>query len=331
MQVVNSRRLLILVAVSAIFIAVGLATTPDWDQSTKMDPGLSATESVVWRAPDTSTIPFTAEGMMIRYGRELIANTSYYLGPKGKVATITNGMNCQNCHLDAGTRSWGNNYGAVFSTYPRFRERSGTVENIFKRVNDCIDRSLNGHPIDTNSLEMRAMSAYINWLGQNVPKNIKPRGTGIRDLAFLDRSADPHRGRSVYINKCQRCHGVSGEGVLNADGISYQYPPLWGEHSYNTGAGLYRVSRFAGYVRDNMPFDAPYESEPLTDEEAWDVAAFVNSQERPVKDFSKDYPNIGGKPIDHPGGPFNDAFTEHQHKYGPFEPIRQAKENAKTR
>jgi thiosulfate dehydrogenase len=323
MQVVNSRRLILLVIISAVIIVIVLATTIN--KSVKNDPELPVNEGVLWEAPDTSGIPFTEQGMLIRYGRDIIANTSFYLGPKGKVAAITNGMNCQNCHLDAGTRSWGNNYSAVFATYPRFRERSGTVENIYKRVNDCIDRSLNGHPVDTGSREMQAIAAYINWVGQKVPKNFKPSGAGIRDITFLDRSADPHKGRTVYTQKCQRCHGVSGQGLMNADSISYQYPPLWGSNSYNTGAGLYRISRFAGYARDNMPFDAPNNSAPLTDEEAWDVAAFVNSQPRPKKDYSKDYPNIGGKPFDHPFGPYKDKFSEEQHKYGPFDPIRSAK------
>jgi thiosulfate dehydrogenase len=325
MQVVNSRRLLLLIIGSAIIIVIVLTATVNKYQPIKKDPGLSITEGVLWEAPDTSQIPFTEDGMLIRYGRDLIANTSYYLGPKGKVAAITNGMNCQNCHLDAGTRSWGNNYSAVFSTYPRFRERSGTVENIYKRVNDCIDRSLNGHPIDSTSNEMLAIAAYISWLGRTVPKNIKPSKAGIRDIPVLTRSADPFKGQIVYSQKCQRCHGNSGRGLLNADSVSYQYPPLWGNNSYNTGAGLYRISRFAGYVRDNMPFDAPHTSAPLTDEEAWDVAAFVNSQPRPAKDYSKDYPNIAGKPFDYPFGPYKDNFSEEQHKYGPFDPIRLAK------
>ncbi len=331
MQIINSRRLLFLVTVSAVLIVVVLAATVNKYHTVNKDPGLSFTEGFLWEAPDTSRIPLTDDGMLIRYGRDLIANTSYYLGPKGRVAAITNGMNCQNCHLDAGTRSWANNYSAVFSTYPRFRERSGTVENIYKRVNDCIDRSLNGHPIDTMGREMQAISAYIIWLGQKVPRNIKPLAAGIRDLAFLDRSADPIRGQAVYVQKCQRCHGDDGQGLLNPDSISYQYPPLWGKNSYNTGAGLFRMSRFAGYVRDNMPFDAPNNSAPLTDEQAWDVAAFVNSQPRSTKDYSKDYPNIAGKPIDHPVGPFKDNFSAEQHKYGPFDPIRLAKEKNKTK
>ena len=97
----------------------------------------------VWVAPDTARIPSTPEGELIRYGRSLIAGTAAYLGPQGKLAWTTNGMNCQNCHLLAGAMPWGNNFGAVYSTYPRFRERRGAVETICQRVNDCLERSLN--------------------------------------------------------------------------------------------------------------------------------------------------------------------------------------------
>jgi thiosulfate dehydrogenase len=328
MQVINSRQLIVMVMITAVIIVIVLTTPAGSNQPiNKSSPGsLSINKALVWEAPDTSKIPFTPEGSLIRYGRDLIANTSVYLGPKGKIAAITNGMNCQNCHLEAGTRTWGNNYSAVFSTYPRFRERSGTVENIYKRVNDCIERSLNGHSLDTNGREMQAISAYIKWLGQKVPKNVKPSGAGIADITLLDRSANPVKGQSVYTQKCQRCHGTEGKGLLNADSTMYVYPPLWGSNSYNTGAGLYRISRFAGYVKDNMPFDAPYNSTGLTDEEAWDLAAFVNSQPRPQKDYSKDWPTISGKPFDHPFGPYADNFSEEQHKYGPFGPIKQNRE-----
>jgi thiosulfate dehydrogenase len=113
---------------------------------------------------------------------------------------------------------------------------------------------------------------------------------------------------------------------MAADAKSYTYPPLWGEHSYNIGAGLFRLSRFAGYVRDNMPFNlASHKNPALTDEECWDVAAFVNSRPRPSKDLSKDWPNISKKPIDHPFGPYTDGFNEQQHKFGPFQPIIDAR------
>jgi thiosulfate dehydrogenase len=277
-----------------------------------------------WEAPDTTKIPSTDEGRLIRYGRDLIANTAHYLGPKGIKAAISNGMNCQNCHLDAGTKSWGNNYSAVLSTYPKFRDRSGSIETIYRRVNDCMERSLNGHPLDTNTLEMKGIFAYLKWLGQGVPRGVKPPGAGITDIAYLNRAADPAKGLTVYRQDCQRCHGAQGNGSFNRDSTGYVYPPLWGDHSYNTGAGLYRLSRLAGYVKDNMPLGCTHDSSLLTTEEAWDVAAFINSRQRPEKTFAKDWPDIARKPVDHPFGPYADSFTTRQHKYGPFGPIKHA-------
>jgi thiosulfate dehydrogenase len=165
-----------------------------------------------WLAPSlySDNITKGEQRRMIIYGEDLIANTSKYFGPHGSILRISNGMNCQNCHLDAGTRSWGNNYGSVASTYPKFRERSGTVENIPKRVNDCFERSLNGKAIDTSGYEMKFIIAYIKWLGQNVKKGEKPKGAGIVDLPYLDRAATPSNGQIVYNQKCQSCHGANG-------------------------------------------------------------------------------------------------------------------------
>jgi thiosulfate dehydrogenase len=267
------------------------------------------------------------ERALVIYGEDLIANTSKYLGPKGSVAQMTNGMNCQNCHLDAGTRPWGNNYGAVYATYPKFRERSGSTEDIYKRVNDCMERSLNGRPLDTGSKEMQAIYAYLKWVGKDVPKNKKPHSAGLEKLPYLDRAADTVKGRIVYAAQCQSCHGANGEGQLNpVAGSMYATPPLWGPHSYNDGAGLYRISNFASFVKNNMPFNqATYSHPTLTVEQAWDVAAFVNSQPRPHKNQRTDWPNIAKKPADLPFGPFADTFTEQQHKYGPFAPIEASR------
>ena len=281
----------------------------------------------LWHGWNKYQIP--EKDTMVKYGRELIEKTSYYLGPNGTVAQITNGMNCQNCHLDGGTVPWGNNYGAVASTYPQFRARSGGLETIVKRISDCMERSLNAdRVIDSNSKEMKAIIAYMQWLGEGVPKKHKPKGSGIMNIPYLDRAADPQKGQSVYITKCQRCHGTNGQGQKKIDSSGYEYPPLWGNSSYNTAAGLYRISRFAGYVKNNMPFgEVQYHNPQLTDDEAWDVAAFVNSQPRPSKIFKEDWPDISKKPFDHPFGPFADGFSEAQHKYGPFKPIIEAQKN----
>src|SRR5688572_10738339 len=131
-----------------------------------------------WEAPRMSTIPTDETGNLIRYGRELIINTSHYLGPRGTVMKISNGMNCQNCHLEAGTKQFGNNFSAVTSTYPKYRPRYGSIESIEKRINDCLERSLNGSTLDSTSHEMRAMVAYIGWIGKDVKKGDSPVGSG---------------------------------------------------------------------------------------------------------------------------------------------------------
>jgi thiosulfate dehydrogenase len=285
-----------------------------------------STKEILWMAPDSSTIPNDESGDLIRYGKKLISHTSLYIGPRGSVNKNANGMNCQNCHLDAGTKAWAGNFGAVAALYPRFSDRRGSRETINQRITDCFERSMNGKAPDSASREMKAMNAYISWLGKDVMKGKKPAGAGLEILSFIERPADPQRGKILYQQKCQSCHGLKGEG--QPDSIAeYRYPPLWGDHSYNTAAGLYRLSKFAGFVKDNMPFGSNYSNEQLTDDEAWDLAAFVNSQPRPVKKFKQDWPNILLKPVDLEDGPFPDSFPSVQHKYGPFAPIANAKKN----
>jgi thiosulfate dehydrogenase len=276
----------------------------------------------VWEVPDAYLAETDHQASLIAYGRDLIARTQDYFGENGLVRPASiNGMNCQNCHLDAGGKPFGNNYFAVESTYPQMRARSGALETIPKRVNDCFQRSLNGQALDTTSREMRAIVAYMHWLGTGIPKGEKPKGTGLVEVPFLDRAADPARGQKIYAEKCASCHAANGQGLPMPDSPR-DYPPLWGDKSYNEGAGLFRMSRFAGYVKANMPFGATYQNPQLTDEEAWDVAAFVNSQPRPKHPFlDTDWPKIEKKPYDHPFGPFADTFPEAQHKYGPFGPI----------
>lgn len=277
-----------------------------------------------WTAPDAAQIDDSALKSLVLYGKELVVHTAQYLGPKGSVAAISNGLNCQNCHLDAGTKVFGNNYGSVASTYPKFRARSGSMEDIHIRVNDCFERSLNGKALDTNSREMQAIQAYIRFLGKEVPKGKKAAGSGLKELAYLDRAADPQRGRIAYAQRCASCHGADGNGIWNASARIYTYPPLWGLHSYNDAAGLYRLSNFARFIKYNMPLGVNHQSAQLSDEAAWDIAAYVNAQARPHKAFPKDWPDVSKKPIDHPFGPYGDSYSETQHKYGPFKPIAAA-------
>src|SRR4030095_1364709 len=101
-------------------------------------PTPETTSSEEWTAPDIASLPDDEQGRLIRYGRELIANTSSYFGPKGSIAPISNGMNCQNCHINAGEKAFAGCFSAVASTYPRYRERSGRIESIEFRVDECM-------------------------------------------------------------------------------------------------------------------------------------------------------------------------------------------------
>jgi thiosulfate dehydrogenase len=320
-----------------ISLAALCVLTIIWKSINQQNKALAAQQPIAdsnWHSPSLFT-DRELEGeqrRLVIFGQDLIARTALYLGPKGSIANISNGMNCQNCHLQAGKKTWGNNYGAVASTYPRFRDRSGTTESIYKRVSDCFERSLNGIAPDSTSTEYQAIEAYIKWVGKEIPKGVTPKGTGIYKLPYINRAADPSKGKIAYQQKCQSCHGNEGQGQLADNGILFEYPPLWGEHSYNTGAGLYRLSRFAGYIYSNMPWNIAQHNKPaLSIEECWDIAAFVNSQPRPAKDLSKDWPDISKKPVDHPFGPFHDGFSEREHKYGPFEPIVARREKLKKK
>ncbi len=274
----------------------------------------------VWSAPDPNSILSDSSGNLIRYGKKMIRNTAYYFGPRGIISHSSNGMNCDNCHLDAGTRAWAGSFGSVASLFPRYSDRRGSTETLNQRISDCFERSMNGHMPDSNSREIKAMNAYILWVGKDVQKGKKPPGTGLEQLPYLERPADPFKGKIVYLQKCQTCHGANGDGQPDEAG-GYQYPPLWGKHSYNTSAGIYRLSKFAGFVKHNMPYESDNLNEHLSNEEAWDLAAYVNSQPRPVRKFKQDWPDISAKPVDIPEGPFTDTLPALQHKYGPFTPI----------
>jgi thiosulfate dehydrogenase len=219
--------------------------------------------------------------------------------------------------------------------------RAGSVVTVAQKINECFSRSLNGTPIDTTSKEMLAYVAYVKWLGMNFKKSEKLTGSGgIKAPRFIDRAADPEKGKLVYDQLCSRCHGKDGQGQFVVDVLKdetkqqggnattddlYYYPPLWGSHSFNAVATLYRLSKLAGFIQNNMPYPITYSSPVLTDEQAWDVAAYVNSSERPVKDYSKDYiSDISKKPYDFPFPPYADKFTEAQHKFGPYKEMPSA-------
>jgi thiosulfate dehydrogenase len=275
--------------------------------------------------PDIKDLSNSYEDSLILYGRDLIAHTSRYLGPNGEISAISNGLNCENCHLAGGTKLFTNNFLGVASTYPKFRARSGQNESVEFRINECLQRSLNGEPIDSLSKEMKAMVAYIKWTGKNLFSNTKAVGIKTAELPFMQRAADTGKGAALYLAKCTSCHGINGGGIKNSDSLGYVYPPLWGKNSYVVSAGMYRLTKLASFLKYNMPLGATYSKPQLADEEAWDLAAFINSKPHPNKLFAHDWPVLSTKPVDYPFGPYTDQFSEAQHKYGPFLAIENAK------
>lgn len=285
----------------------------------------SEATSLYWNAYNPDIIHDTIYKAQVLYGKELITHTSKFFGPKGSIKEITNGLNCQNCHLDAGTKVFGNNYGSVASLYPKFRARSGTEVDIPGRINGCFQRSMNGEALDRDSKELKAMAAYMEFIGSNVKKGEKAGGSGLKSLSFLDRPANPSNGKVIYKNKCASCHMSDGQGTFTLDQTEYLYPPLWGMNSFNDGAGLSRITKMAKYVKYNMPLGVTHDSPELTDVEAWDVSAYILSQKRPHMETPNDWPDLTKKPIDHPFGPYADNFSEKQHKFGPFQGILDAR------
>jgi thiosulfate dehydrogenase len=288
-------------------------------------PADNANLTAYWQAFNPERIQDSSYKAQVMYGKDLIAHTAKYFGPKGSIKAISNGLNCQNCHLDAGTKIFGNNYGSVASTYPKIRARSGSEVDIQMRINDCFERSLNGQALPADNKELLAMVAYMEYIGSNVRKGVNAEGAGLKDVIYLKRAADPNKGKLVYDAKCASCHMPDGQGSLALDETEYLYPPLWGNQSFNDGAGLSRISNMARYVKYNMPLGVTHESPQLSDTESWDVSAYILSQNRPHLDTPNDWPDIKKKPIDHPFGPYADHFSEEQHKYGPFQDILDAR------
>lgn len=277
-------------------------------------PSLAAASLTV---PDIARLPDDEAGRLVRRGRDLVAHTADRIGPGTARAYSGNGLDCQSCHIEAGTRAFALPLVAAYADYPQYRARSGRVETIADRVNGCMMRSLNGRPLPIDGPEMTAIVAYLRFLSSAGASSFG-RGTG--QIAELSRPADPQRGSGIYARVCAACHGVDGAGQKSDEGKGYAVPPLWGRDSFNDGAGMARLIQAANFIHAQMPPGGP----GLAGEDAWDVAAYVEGHPRPRKaDLDADYPDRRTKPVDAPYGPYPDGFDARQHRFGPFAPIRQ--------
>lgn len=249
----------------------GVAPAPDGGG------GASATEAS-FTPPALADIPGGEEGAAIKRGLAIFndpkANAGQFVG---------NAMACRNCHIDSGRKADSSPMWAAWISYPQYRKKTGTINTMHDRIKGCFrysmdaENSPSGAPPPDDSDVYRDLEMYFYWLAKGAPTGARLKGANYPKPALPAGGYDPARGASIYAARCAACHGPDGQGAKQPDG-KVVYPPLWGPDSYNWGAGMARIDLAAGFIRANMPQDKPGS---LSDAEAWDVAAFVDSHERP--------------------------------------------------
>ncbi len=244
--------------------------------------------AVPLHVPDRSTIPEGPLGDAVRRGEQIVSHTYEELPDN-----VGNGLHCTSCHLQGGTVAKAAPWVGITGIFPQYRTRNARVITIESRINACFQRSMNGAPLDPAGEDMAAIVAYMTWLSRDVPIGHPIEGRGMPRIQNRP-TPDREHGRALYTEKCAVCHGENGAGRLQDDG-SYQFPPLWGERSYNLGAGMARLNTAAAFVRWNMPLG---QGGTLTEQEAYDVADFFIHQDRPGWEHGEnDWPN-GDRPSD---------------------------------
>lgn len=228
--------------------------------------------------PADNEIPDDEFGESIMRGREIFLNP-------GANATefVGNSLACASCHLEAGRRPNSAPMWAAAGMYPAYRGKNEMINTMEDRVNGCFTYSMNapegtaGGPPPPGHQIYKDLESYFHWLATGAPNRVDLPGSGYPVPDEPEAGYDPARGKKVFKTQCAVCHGDEGEGRQDMNG-RYAFPPLWGPDSFNWGAGMHRVNTAAGFIYANMPLGQPYS---LSAQEAWDVAAYVNSHERP--------------------------------------------------
>lgn len=274
------QRLRNIMIVGVTIAMIGVPWLGKFDGSTK--PVTAEETTIVELTADEPSAKRDAErslppgelGRVIELGRAIIENTKEH--PLSK-PYVRNSLDCTSCHLDAGRHPEAGSFIGIATAYPAWSPREQRVITLQDRVLNCFMRSQNGIRPPLGSEVSVAITTYITWLstGQAIEQNPdKPLGPNhVPDLRAADGAkltGDVTRGESLYADHCSSCHSEDGRG--GEDG-----PPVWGDQSYNDGAGLSREVKLASWLKVAMPLDDPY----LSEQEAFDIAAFVNSHERP--------------------------------------------------
>jgi thiosulfate dehydrogenase len=288
-------------------------------------------QAEAWRVPDPDGLPDDAFGRMVRQGRDLIVKTSSLIGPDAADPDKRyggNGLDCQSCHLQAGTQRFGLPLAGIWGLFPTYIARENQVRTLEERINGCMERSMNGKALPVDGIEMKAMLTYIRFISANERAGEALDGRGAPKLKLPDRASDPKRGQQVYNETCAVCHGADGSGQrlppeeAKQAGRRYRFPPLWGPDSFNTGAGMARAITAAQFVHANMPFGTTSETPVLSVSDAFDVIAYIGGQPRPNKQaLEADFPDRARKPVDAAYPPYIGPFPVEQHRLGPWPPI----------
>ena len=238
--------------------------------------------AAVFTPPAERAIPAGPDGDAIRRGRQIFIATGEHAGEHAG-AHVGNGLSCGNCHLDAGRRADAAPMWGAWGNYPAYRAKNHRINTIEDRISDCFAYSMNaqasrsGGPPPRGDDLYRDLEAYFAWVSTGAPTGKAMPGRGYPKLAATALGHDPARGAQIFAGYCSSCHGADGQGQGNGAGRQV-YPPLWGVRSFNWGAGMANVASAAGFIQANMPYG---QGHTLTAQQAWDVAAFVDSRERP--------------------------------------------------
>ncbi|TDG23370.1 c-type cytochrome [Paraburkholderia silviterrae] len=226
-----------------------------------------------FQPPPESAMPDGDFGKSVKLGEQIFRHTGQYAGK-----FVGNSLSCANCHIDAGRKADSGPLWAAFVSYPAYRSKNGHVNTFAERLQGCFNYSMNGKAPPLGDPVLVALESYSYWLATGAPVGGKVPGRGYPKLPVPvpAQKADYARGAAVYAQHCALCHGAEGQGK-NSNGQTV-FPPLWGARSFNWGAGMHEIQNAAGFIKANMPLGL---GGTLTDQEAWDVATFMDSHERP--------------------------------------------------
>lgn len=210
----------------------------------------------------------------IRRGHDLFINTQQLRGKN-----VFNNMNCSSCHMGEGRLPFSSPVWPAAVILPNYRPKNDHVNSLEERIAGCFSFSMNGTPPEYGSDDMLALATYHQWLAKGVPiyqPGNTMYGRGYPRIPDPELEVDAVRGKAAYDTHCAMCHGSDGAGATARGEVVF--PALWGDDSYNWGAGITRLFSLASFTKYNMPLGSPG---TLTDQEAWDVAYYIDSQERP--------------------------------------------------